>query len=64
MSGDGGKTPFYMLRWVNTRSEKWPWSEVTTTTVAPGLRAGHMPIQTPYNIDLGDSICGAATFFS
>ncbi|MBL9001499.1 MAG: hypothetical protein JNK25_10230 [Phycisphaerae bacterium] len=33
-SGDGGKTAVYMLRWVNTRGEKGPWSEVTTATVA------------------------------
>ncbi|MBL0871001.1 MAG: hypothetical protein IBJ18_10540 [Phycisphaerales bacterium] len=30
----GGKTAVYMLRWVNTRGEKGPWSEVTTATVA------------------------------
>ncbi|MCC6661417.1 MAG: hypothetical protein IT437_11080 [Phycisphaerales bacterium] len=32
--GGGGKTAVYMLRWVNTRGEKGPWSEVTTATVA------------------------------
>lgn len=30
----GGKTAVYMLRWVNTRGEKGPWSDVTTATVA------------------------------
>lgn len=33
-TADGGKTAVYMLRWVNTRGEKGPWSEVTTATVA------------------------------
>ena len=33
-AGDGGKTAVYMARWVNTRGEKGPWSEVTTATVA------------------------------
>lgn len=32
--GEGGKTAVYMARWVNTRGEKGPWSEVTTATVA------------------------------
>ena len=31
---DGGKTAVYMLRWVNTRGEKGPWSEVAAATVA------------------------------
>lgn len=31
---DGGKTAAYMLRWVNTRGEVGPWSEVATGTVA------------------------------
>lgn len=30
----GGKTAVYMLRWVSTRGEKGPWSEVATATVA------------------------------
>jgi len=30
----GGKTAVYMLRWVNTRGEKGPWSEVAAATVA------------------------------
>jgi hypothetical protein len=30
----GGKTAVYMLRWVSTRGEKGPWSDVTTATVA------------------------------
>ena len=34
MAGDGGKTAVYMTRWVNTRGEKGPWSEITTATVA------------------------------
>lgn len=32
--GEGGKTAVYMARWVNTRGEKGPWSEITTATVA------------------------------
>lgn len=32
--GEGGKTAVYMARWVSTRGEKGPWSEVTTATVA------------------------------
>ena len=31
---DGGKMAVYMLRWVNTRGEKGPWSGVTSATVA------------------------------
>ncbi|MDP1661048.1 MAG: hypothetical protein Q8L55_03955 [Phycisphaerales bacterium] len=31
---EGGKTASYMLRWVNTRGEVGPWSEVATGTVA------------------------------
>ncbi len=31
---DGGKTAVYMLRWVNTRGEKGPWSEICSATVA------------------------------
>jgi hypothetical protein len=30
----GDKTAVYILRWVSTRGEKGPWSEVTTATVA------------------------------
>lgn len=33
-AADGGKTAVYMLRWVNTRGEKGPWSEITTARVA------------------------------
>ena len=33
-AGDGGKTAVYMTRWINTRGEKGPWSEITTATVA------------------------------
>ena len=32
--GEGGKTAVYMARWINTRGEKGPWSEITTATVA------------------------------
>jgi len=32
--GEGGKTAVYMARWVNTRGEEGPWSEVATATVA------------------------------
>jgi len=32
--GEGGKTAVYMARWINTRSEKGPWSEIATATVA------------------------------
>lgn len=31
---EGGKTAIYMARWVNTRGEKGPWSEIATATVA------------------------------
>ena len=30
----GGKTAVYMARWINTRGEKGPWSEIATATVA------------------------------
>jgi hypothetical protein len=33
-AGEGGKTAVYMARWINTRGEKGPWSEITTATVA------------------------------
>jgi len=33
-SGGGGKTAVYMTRWINTRGEKWPWSEIAPATVA------------------------------
>ena len=33
-AGEGGKTAVSMARWVNTRGEKGPWSEVTMATVA------------------------------
>ncbi|MBL9001501.1 MAG: hypothetical protein JNK25_10240 [Phycisphaerae bacterium] len=29
-----GKTAYYALRWVSTRGEKGPWSEVAAATVA------------------------------
>ena len=32
--GEGGKTAVDMARWISTRGEKGPWSEVTTATVA------------------------------
>lgn len=33
-SAEAGKTAYYALRWVSTRGEKGPWSEVTSATVA------------------------------
>jgi len=33
-AGEGGKAAVSMARWINTRGEKGPWSEVTTATVA------------------------------
>ena len=30
---DAGKTAVYMVRWINTRGEKGPWSGVALTTV-------------------------------
>ena len=33
-AGEGGKAAVYTARWVNTRGEKGPWSEITTATVA------------------------------
>lgn len=33
-SADAGKTAYYALRWVSTRGEKGPWSEVCAATVA------------------------------
>ena len=32
--GEGGKSAVYMARWINTRGEKGPWSEIATATVA------------------------------
>jgi len=32
-SADAGKTAYYSLRWVSTRGEKGPWSEVAAATV-------------------------------
>ena len=32
-AGDGGKTAVYVTRWVHTRGEKGPRSEITTATV-------------------------------
>jgi len=31
---DAGKTAHYMLRWVNTRGDKGPWSETVSATIA------------------------------
>ena len=31
---DGGKMAVYMLRWVSTRGDKGPWSDVAKATVA------------------------------
>lgn len=33
-STEAGKTAYYALRWVSTRGEKGPWSEVAAATVA------------------------------
>ncbi|GJQ31152.1 MAG: hypothetical protein HBSAPP03_30360 [Phycisphaerae bacterium] len=33
-SEDRGRTAYYALRWVSTRGDKGPWSEVTSATVA------------------------------
>lgn len=33
-SADAGQTAVYLSRWVSTRGEKGPWSDVTTATVA------------------------------
>jgi hypothetical protein len=33
-SADAGKTAHYTLRWVSTRRERGPWSEVCAATVA------------------------------
>jgi hypothetical protein len=30
---DGGKTAYYMLRWVNTRGEQGPWSQTMNATI-------------------------------
>ncbi len=31
--GDANKVAHYMLRWVNTRGEKGPWSETASATI-------------------------------
>jgi hypothetical protein len=31
-AGDGGKTAVSMTRWVNTRGEEGPWSEIAAAT--------------------------------
>jgi len=31
---EGGKTAVYTARWINTRGEKGPWSEIATAMVA------------------------------
>jgi len=33
-SADKGKTAYYALRWVSTRGENGPWSEIASATVA------------------------------
>lgn len=30
---DAGKTAYYMLRWINTRSERGPWSQTVSATI-------------------------------
>jgi hypothetical protein len=42
-AGEEGKAAVSMVRWVNTRGEAGPWSEVTTATVA--ARGRHGPFQ-------------------
>jgi hypothetical protein len=32
-STDGGKTAYYLLRWISTRDEKGPWSETVEATI-------------------------------
>jgi uncharacterized protein YhfF len=34
IAGEGCRNAVYMARWVNTRGETGPWSEITTATVA------------------------------
>ena len=34
LNAEAGKTACYALRWVSTRGEKGPWSEVAAATVA------------------------------
>jgi len=36
-SGRRRQYAVYMARWINTRGEKGPWSDVTTATVAAEL---------------------------
>jgi hypothetical protein len=31
---DAGKNAYYMVRWVNSRGEKGPWSDTSSATVA------------------------------
>jgi hypothetical protein len=33
-AGEGGKAAVSMARWISTRGEKGPWSEIAPTTVA------------------------------
>ncbi len=33
-AGDGPNTAFSLIRWINTRGEKRPWSDVSTAMVA------------------------------
>lgn len=46
-AGDGGETAVSMTRWVKSRGEKAPWSEIPTATVAaegsPGRRGSMIP---------------------
>ena len=32
-AADGDKTPYYLLRWVNTKGEKGPWSATYSATI-------------------------------
>ena len=41
--GEGGKTAVYMTRGVNTRGEKWPWSEIATARSQRGRMLSVIP---------------------
>jgi len=32
--GDGGKSVYYITRWINSRGETGPWSETVAATIA------------------------------
>ena len=33
-SADAGKNAYYAFRWVNTRGQRGPWSDITSVTIA------------------------------